>query len=140
VTKTIRTFTLNDFAGQLTPGATYNVKVRLVFNVSDPAGPYGKTCSITTPGAARQNIPRVGFDAVAYPNPFEENFNIELQTASESDIIVKIYDMLGRLLEEKSVKTDKQSSVQAGENYPSGVYNVIISRGNETKVLRVVKR
>jgi autotransporter-associated beta strand protein len=140
VTKTIRTFTLNDFAGQLTPGATYNVKVRLVFNVSDPAGPYGKTCSITTPGAARQSIPRVGFDAVAYPNPFADNFNIELQTASESDIIVKIYDMLGRLLEEKSVKTDKQSSVQAGENYPSGVYNVIISQGNETKVLRVVKR
>src|SRR5690606_16566913 len=53
VTKSLRAFTLNDFAGQLYPGATYNVRVRMVFNFSDPDGPFGKVCTIVTPGLSR---------------------------------------------------------------------------------------
>ena len=138
VTRSTRTFTLNDFAGQILPGATYNVKVRLVFNLADPAGPYGKTCSITTPGASRMTGTKIAFDATAYPNPFTDNFEIALQSTSTLDVNVKVYDMTGRLLEDRKVKSG--AAIEAGSALPSGVYNVVVTQGAEVKSLRVVKR
>lgn len=138
VTKSARTFTLNDFAGQLMPGMTYNVKVRLIFNIADPAGPYGKTCSITTPGGARVAVGRPLFDAVAYPNPFTDGFQIELQSGSALDVTVKVYDMTGRLLEDRTTKSG--AGIETGQQLPSGVYNVVVTQGDDLKTLRVVKR
>jgi hypothetical protein len=138
VVKPTRTFTLSDFTG-LVPGATYNVKVRLIFNMSDPAGPYGKTCTIVTPGASRA-VETVKFNAVAFPNPFAENFNIDVTTSLDMDINVKVYDMTGRLLETRNVKVSEVESLQVGDRYPSGVYNVIVTQGENVKTLRVIKR
>lgn len=141
VIKNIRTFTLNDFAGQLQPGATYNVKVRLIFNVADPAGPYGKTCSIVTPGLSRPSVATVGgFNAVVFPNPFSESFSIEVTASQKTSVNVKVYDMTGRLLDDKTVDAADIASLNAGESYPSGVYNVIVTQGDNVKTLRVVKR
>jgi hypothetical protein len=142
VIKPVRTFALNDFAGAgLVPGATYNVKVRLIFNLADPAGPYGKTCTIVTPGAARVvESGKVPFDAVAFPNPFAENFNIDVTTSIDENINVKVYDMTGRLLETREVKVSEIESLHVGDRYPSGVYNVIVTQGDNVKTLRVIKR
>lgn len=139
VTKGTRAFSINDFAGQTTPGATYNVKVRLIFNHADPAGPYGKTCTITTPGLARPNQVKAAFDAVAYPNPFADHFNIDIRTAATGDVAIKVYDMTGRLLENAIVKAGNTIR-PIGNHFPAGVYNVIVSQGDETRTLRVIKR
>lgn len=140
VVKSTRSFTLNDFTG-LVPGATYNVRVRLIFNVNDPAGPYGKICTVTTPGMARQSVkPEMAFDAVAYPNPFAGSFNIGVVSASNKDINVKVYDMTGRLLGNDDVKSTGIESFETGAGYPSGVYNVIVSQGENVKTLRLIKR
>ncbi|CAM3448373.1 hypothetical protein FLLO111716_11120 [Flavobacterium longum] len=141
VVKNVRTFSLSDFASAgLIPGATYNVKVRLIFNLSDPAGPYGKTCTIVTPGASRIVANKAVFNAVAFPNPFAENFNIDVTTSLDAEVNVKVYDMTGRLLGNTTVKPTDVSSLQIGENYPSGVYNVIVTQGDNAKTLRVIKR
>lgn len=141
VVKNVRTFSLSDFASAgLIPGATYNVKVRLIFNLADPAGPYGKTCTIVTPGASRVAATKVAFNAVAFPNPFAENFNIDVTTSLDSNINVKVYDMTGRLLETREVKVSDIESLQVGDRYPSGVYNVIVTQGENVKTLRVIKR
>ena len=141
VVRSTRTFTLNDFAGQLLPGATYNVKVRLIFNMADPAGPYGKTCSIATPGLSRMNQDKdLSFDAVAFPNPFADSFSLELTTSLDAPIAVKVYDMTGRLLENKNVSASDMESVAVGQGFPSGVYNVIVSQGEAVKTIRVIKR
>ncbi|RYZ56490.1 MAG: T9SS type A sorting domain-containing protein [Sphingobacteriales bacterium] len=137
VVKTARVFTLSDFTG-LIPGATYDVRVRLIFNYADPAGPYGKTCSVVVPGAARTVKPE--FKAVAYPNPFADNFNIDVTTSAEDNVTVKVYDMTGRLLESHNVHVNEINSLEIGDRFPSGVYNVIVSQGEEVKTLRVVKR
>jgi hypothetical protein len=140
ITKTTRTFTLNDFAGLLLPGATYNVKVRLVFNLNDLAGPFGKVCTITTPGLSRQiEVKAAGFNAVAYPNPFAESFNIDVSSASSETITIKIYDMIGRTLETRQLKPGSGSS-EIGSHFPSGVYNLVVTQGDNAKTLRVVKR
>jgi len=142
VTKQLRAFSLNDFAGQLAPNTTYNVRVRLVFNNADPEGPFGKTCSITTPGSAREesSITKNVFAATAYPNPFADNVSIDVKTASAEKVNVKVYDMTGRLLEVLDTEISEVKTLQIGDRYPSGVYNVIVSQGDEVKTLRVIKR
>jgi hypothetical protein len=139
VPKTVRTFTLNDFTGWIN-GATYNVRVRLVFNTADPAGPYGKTCTIVTPGLSRPVETKTAFNAVAYPNPFAEDFSIDVTTSAPDDIAVKVYDMTGRLLETHDVHAAEVESLKVGDRYPSGVYNVVVSQGDQVRTLRVIKR
>ena len=64
----------------------------------------------------------------------------ETTSALSSDITVKVYDMTGRMLGNTTVKSTDVSSLQIGENYPSGVYNVIVTQGDNAKTLRVIKR
>jgi hypothetical protein len=141
VIKNLRAFSLSDFASaNLIAGATYNVRVRLIFSISDPAGPFGKTCTIVTPGLSRNTIKKeAAFNAVAYPNPFADSFNIDIAGGLSQDANVKVYDMTGRLLELKAVKSEAQQ-ITLGEAYPSGVYNVIVTQGEFSKTLRVIKR
>ena len=136
-TRTTRTFKLSDFPC-LIPSATYNVRVRLIFNMNDPAGPYGKVCTVVVPGALR--IAKQPFAAAAYPNPFADSCNIDVKTSDTEKINIKVYDMTGRLLEQNSVESSKIGSISVGDRFPSGVYNVIVSQSDEVKSLRVVKR
>ena len=139
VVKTLRVFNLNDFAGQgIVPGETYNVNVRLIFNLSEPPGHYGKTCSLTVPGVSR--IKEAEFNAVAYPNPFAEGFHLDVTTSINEQIEIKIYDMAGRLLDSRSGTESQTKANTLGESYPAGVYSVIVSQGINSKVLKVVKR
>ena len=48
--------------------------------------------------------------------------------------------MMGRLMEQHEADTNEVSELQMGNNYPSGMYNVIITQGDEIKRLRVVKK
>src|SRR5690606_20605826 len=80
VTNNLRVFTLSQFPG-LIAGATYNVRVRLIFDPAVLDGPFGKTCTIVTPGVSRVMETAVKFNAVDFPNPFAENFNIDVTTS-----------------------------------------------------------
>lgn len=143
VVKQLRTFKLSDFAGMgIIPGETYNVNIRLIFSLEDAQGPYGKTCSIKVPGAARTVKPDFAqnFDATAYPNPFGESYRINVISGNQSDISVKVYDMAGRLLDNLNVKPAVLDEMDLGSKYPAGVYNVIVSQGDETKSVRIIKR
>ena len=48
--------------------------------------------------------------------------------------------MTGRMLEQKEVAIGEVSLLEIGERFPAGVYNVIVSQGDEVRTLRVVKR
>jgi hypothetical protein len=80
------------------------------------------------------------FKAVAYPNPFNNSFAIDLKTSNTSPVSLAIYDMTGRLLESKEIKADGLSTQTIGERYPDGVYNVIVTQGENMQNVRVVKR
>jgi hypothetical protein len=140
----LRTVSLNNFTGLL-PGTTYTVRVAIRLN--GVWGPYGKSCSIITPGAGRPDeVTRVDetsvneFKAIAYPNPFVDSFVIDVQTSSVEPISVVIYDMAGRLLETRDIQADELSSQKIGERYPAGVYNAIVTQGDETRVVRIMKQ
>ena len=83
-------------------------------------------------------IAKGNFAAVAYPNPFASTFAIQVKTSSQEVVYLKVYDMIGRLVEQR--ETNAKEITAFGERYPSGVYNVVVTQGSVTETLRVVKR
>ena len=76
----------------------------------------------------------------AYPNPYADTFKLAIQTSTTADVAVKVYDMLGRLIEYKVAAYDTISQMEIGSGYASGVYNVVVTQENKTKTLHVIKR
>jgi hypothetical protein len=125
-----------------TAGATYQVGVK----VKQGEGNYGfegTFCSITIPNdEIKREIKNQGITSMtitAYPNSFTENFNLNLTSLSEEKVTVMVYDITGKLIDNREVPASEVSELQIGYNFSSGVYNVIVSQGENTKAMRVVK-
>jgi hypothetical protein len=143
---TLNRFTLNNFPGLVPNGAIYSVQVAVRLPNEPNFGPYSKACNFKTPMQARAIASDVQleianvFEALAYPNPFAENFKLDVKTNSEASIQVRVYDMIGKLVEDKMINASDIQNFELGSQYPSGVYNVIVSQESNTKTLRVIKR
>jgi hypothetical protein len=79
------------------------------------------------------------FNVIAYPNPSSDVFTLEVQSSGKGKATteVQVYDMTGRLIEQRQVESN---SVELGDAYPTGVYNVIVNQGENIKTLRVIKK
>lgn len=78
--------------------------------------------------------------AIAFPNPFSSTFQLNFPTVSNERVQVSIYDMLGKLIEDFNVESNGINSFSFGEKYATGFYNVKVSQGNKTQVLRMIKQ
>jgi Secretion system C-terminal sorting domain len=76
----------------------------------------------------------------AHPNPYTESFSLDLNSSNEGEITLMAYDMTGRLIDKQIVTVSDVASLQLGNGYQSGVYNIVITQGQEIKTLRVIKR
>jgi hypothetical protein len=85
-------------------------------------------------------VSSVPMDVKVYPNPFIDTFSLNLTTSSVDKVSLSIYDMAGKLIENKEMLPTAVSDLQLGDRYPSGVYNIIVSQGTQVKTLRVIKR
>ena len=74
------------------------------------------------------------FKVVAYPNPSTEGFKIN--SSNKKPFGVQVYDMLGRSIEQRQLKSDSQ----IGANYARGIYNVIVTQDAQVKTLRLIKK
>jgi len=125
--------------GFTTSNASYSIRVAILYNGNYL--PFGAACIVTTNGAARMtNSPISVFEVKVYPNPFASSFSIDVNTSSDSNVTLKVYDMIGRILETKVLSVNDFTALELGTNYPSGVYNAIVTQGENVKTLRVVKR
>lgn len=142
-------FTFNQVPNYV-PGALYDVKVAVM-----TAGHYsahGQGCEITAPGGVARtynetnnakgiaSAEETAFEAKAYPNPFSRSFSIAATTASELNFGIKVYDMTGRLIEDRKATSSDMQTLILGESYPAGVYNVILTQGESVKTIRVIRR
>ncbi|RZJ66381.1 MAG: T9SS type A sorting domain-containing protein [Flavobacterium sp.] len=136
-------FNFNQVPGY-TPGGQYAIRVAVM--TSGVWSLYGEACVITAPGTALRGItdaetePQIAFRATGYPNPYLESFAIDMETPSTENVKVKVYDMIGKLVDEREFTADQIEAQQFGLQYPSGVYNVIVTQGEFTKTLRMIKR
>jgi hypothetical protein len=65
---------------------------------------------------------------------------LNVTTSTEGAVELRVYDMLGKLIEKRLINTIDYSSEDLGSTYPAGVYNVIVTQGENMKTLRMIKR
>lgn len=93
------------------------------------------TLSINTP--LEVMIP---FKVIAYPVPFDTSFQLELISVSSDLVQIKVFDMTGKTVEIRLLDPTEMKDQKLGDNYPSGIYNLVVIQGNKTKTLRVIKK
>ncbi len=123
-----------------TPETAYSVRVAVM--TSGTWSPFGDACEIVSPTAAARSEEVSAFDmqVLAYPNPFTSEFKLNVTISTEGAVELKVYDMLGKLIDTRSINTIDYISEDLGSAYPAGVYNVIVTQGEQTKTLRLIKR
>jgi hypothetical protein len=73
-----------------------------------------------------------------YPNPFTSAVNISLRGDGTSNVDVKLKDIHGRELEERSV--NNYSISEFGKDLSPGIYFIELNDGMEVKTYKVVKQ
>lgn len=79
------------------------------------------------------------FKLVAFPNPTNSDFQLNLFNGNLEKVTIRIFDMTGRLLESNIINSIDINSKKLGANLPSGLYNVLVSQGDLSKSIRVIK-
>lgn len=131
--------TVQWFRFNMLPGYDANAQygVRVALRTGNTWSQYGPACTITAPGMTREGdvkTPAIAWEAKAYPNPFTSEFTLE--TTVNAD--VRVYDMTGRLID--SITASEGNAIMIGAGYPSGIYNVIVTDGQTSKTIRMIKR
>jgi len=85
-------------------------------------------------------VTSIEYNAKAYSNPYTSSFKLELSSDNDENVDISVFDMLGKLLTHRNVCPTDLNSMELGEEYLAGVYNVIIRQGNDTKIIRMIKR
>ncbi|WP_309640728.1 GEVED domain-containing protein [Flavobacterium sp.] len=126
--------------GTVLANTAYTIRVDVLYNSSYVQGTV--LCTITTtPGASRNTASALDiYEVKAYPNPYADTFKLDLNTSGEGQVGVRVYDMLGREVESREASVDNITNFEIGSRYPSGVYNIIVTQGDNVKTLRVIKR
>jgi uncharacterized protein YjiK len=79
------------------------------------------------------------FKFFAFPNPTNSNFQLNIINGNLDKVTIRIFDMMGRLLESNIINSIDLNTKKLGDNLPSGIYNVIVSQGDFSKAIRVIK-
>jgi len=78
-----------------------------------------------------------GIAIKASPNPASNYFVINVLSANNAKISLQVYDMQGRLIEERNIISNTNISI--GHQYITGMYIVNARQGNEQSQIKLVK-
>ncbi len=79
------------------------------------------------------------FALSGYPNPSRSGFNIQMDGLSSEKVSIKVTDMTGRLIEQRSNLSANQA-LRVGDNYRAGMYYVEVTQGASKKQVKLVKQ
>ena len=123
------------------PSSEYSIAIAV--RTSGEFSTFGNPCSIYSPPASIASgttIVSADFKVVASPNPFSDTFALDITEGSAGNAEVRVFDMIGKLLEVRSVQSSDLSSQRLGNSFPSGVYTVVVTQGDAVRTLKVIKR
>ncbi len=80
----------------------------------------------------------VVFKVKVVPNPSDNYFTLNVETASREKITVTIYDVLGRLVQQ--LENNDSQLIRFGEDLRSGSYMAIVRQGASTTTVKLVKQ
>ena len=97
---------------------------------------------ITSAMTSVANIVSPAVDAVAYPNPFNANFFVNMNTTYAQDVTWSVYDASGRvvLTATESVPSGPVILEIPAEGLASGIYSVMIEAEEMTSTAKLVKQ
>jgi hypothetical protein len=136
-----RKFNLTSLPVSVLSGTNYTVSVAV--KIYGAWGAYGTECVVTTPrsaGASKQIVKNTDFSIVAYPNPSNGVFKLQVNGSNNEAISVLVFDMMGRQIESSVINAEDVENISLGQNYAAGVYNVIVAQGTNTKTIRLVRK
>ena len=146
-----RTFRLTSLVGGASNNTTYTISVATKYN-GKWGDDYGAECRVSTPNTITARVAKPAITAVAkekvldetsvlaYPSPFTTTFKLNFISSNTATIAVAVYDMTGRQIENRILNSSEINNIALGDNYPSGVYNVLVTQGAEIKTLRLIKK
>jgi hypothetical protein len=79
----------------------------------------------------------VPFEANVFPNPSTTNFNLEVKSSLNENVMLSIFDNNGRLI--STLNTNKHTS-QFGDDLKPGIYLVIVRQGSNFNTIKIVKQ
>jgi len=100
---------------------------------SPAATVYYKECILT------KQLPNA-LEVKAYPNPYSDRFRLALDSSIQERVAITVYDIMGKVVEHYECTANEARSMAIGTDYPAGMYNVVVIKGDEVKTLRVIKR
>ena len=80
------------------------------------------------------------FEIKTSPNPYDSTFQLYFTKMGDTPVEIKAYDMIGKLIEVRQFETTELQNQKLGNNYTSGIYNLIVTQGMNIKTLRVIKK
>jgi len=81
----------------------------------------------------------VKFKLLAYPNPFQDNFDIQISSPDKEDLSLRVFDSNGRLLENRQNIEFQNYINDIGNDFVPGLYMIEISQGDKRDVIRMIK-
>jgi len=81
----------------------------------------------------------INLDAITFPNPFRNRVNVNFLDPINNDLIVRIFDMYGRLILSKKYQFTQNLEIEIGE-IATGVYNLRIDSGNKFMETKLIKK
>ncbi|MEQ9062575.1 MAG: T9SS type A sorting domain-containing protein [Vicingaceae bacterium] len=85
----------------------------------------------------------INYSVSAYPNPFSNNLDIRLIMDEQSDMLIELLDVTGRVISSQTkigmAKGSHVIDIQSANELVSGMYFIRLNDGNEQEVLKVMK-
>ncbi|HEX8562733.1 MAG TPA: T9SS type A sorting domain-containing protein [Flavobacterium sp.] len=140
ITRSESWFTLKMFPALYDYNTSYSIEVRVA--TTEGYSEWTTACTVTTPGAPAGKFAdsTASIKVVAYPNPFNDAFSISIDNTDRAAVQVKVYDMMGKLLEVRDMEANNIEAQRLGSNLPAGVYNVVVTQDGTAESVRVIKR
>jgi hypothetical protein len=99
-----------------------------------------RTVTLNGTSATRMADGEEIFEVGAYPNPSLKSFKFAINTGSHDAITVQVFDMVGKLVELETIDASQVEGFELGSDLTSGIYNVIVRQGENTRNLRIIKQ
>ncbi len=130
-------------AGFIQPNTQYCVRMAPVYP-SGIIGNFGNECCFTTSPTYTgklQSESNIDFSVSSYPNPFKNNFTLDIQSPSDEEVGIQVFDLLGKQIETKYLKTfSLDEKISLGDNYSIGVYTIIVTQGEDKQIIKMIKQ
>jgi hypothetical protein len=83
------------------------------------------------------------FIRTVYPNPFQGNVTISYYVSNSEDVVISLYDVLGRTIAEEKVKSDastlNKKTVYSVRPLPEGIYFISLKTSSGTFITPIIR-